>query len=45
MEGPATPAMATAEDSSVGKTFSIERWAMLYPSVARRSPAMTTPPS
>src|SRR5207302_543494 len=42
--GPAAPAMATAEESSVGNTFSMERWAIEYPSVARRSPAMTTPP-
>ena len=44
MAGPAAPAMATAEESSVGNTFSMERWAIEYPSVARRSPAITTPP-
>jgi hypothetical protein len=35
--------MATPEWRSAGKTFSIERWAMKLPVVARRSPAMTTP--
>ena len=34
-----------AEYSSAGKTFSISRWAMRLPIVARRSPAMTTPPA
>ena len=38
------PAMPTAENSSAGKTFSMSRWAMMLPIVARRSPAMTTPP-
>jgi hypothetical protein len=37
--------MATAEKSSAGKTFSMSRWAMFIPSVARRSPPMATPPS
>ena len=32
------------ENSSAGKTFSMSRWAMMLPIVARRSPAMTTPP-
>src|SRR5690554_2232776 len=42
---PAVPAMPTAENSSAGKTFSISRCAIIAPIVARRSPAMTTPPS
>jgi hypothetical protein len=33
------------EYSSAGNTFSMSRWAMTLPMVARRSPAMTTPPS
>ncbi len=41
---PAVPAMPTAECSSAGKTFSMSRWAMTFPIVARRSPARTTPP-
>ena len=32
------------EYSSAGKTFSMSRWAMMLPIVARRSPAITTPP-
>ncbi len=36
--------MPTAENSSAGKTFSMSRWAMTLPIVARRSPAITTPP-
>ncbi|VEH31007.1 Uncharacterised protein [Cellulomonas fimi] len=39
------PAIPTAEYSSAGKTFSISRLAIIEPIVARRSPAMTTPPS
>ena len=39
------PAMPTAEYSSAGKTFSISRLAIIEPMVARRSPAMTIPPS
>src|SRR3954470_10881352 len=35
--------MPTAENSSAWKTFSMSRWAMTLPMVARRSPAMTTP--
>ncbi|CAM5500932.1 hypothetical protein SHIRM173S_11546 [Streptomyces hirsutus] len=38
------PAMPTAEYSSAGNTFSMSRWAMTLPMVARRSPASTTPP-
>lgn len=41
---PAVPAMPTAEYSSAGKTFSMSRWAITLPMVARRSPASTTPP-
>src|ERR1700709_2623950 len=40
---PAVPAMPTHENSSAGKTFSMSRWAMMLPIVARRSPAITTP--
>src|SRR3954452_5314128 len=36
--------MPTAEYSSAGNTFSMSRWAMMLPMVARRSPAMITPP-
>ena len=36
--------MPTQEYSSAGKTFSMSRWAMRLPMVARRSPAITTPP-
>src|SRR3954451_11305605 len=36
--------MPTQENSSAGKTFSMSRWAMMLPIVARRSPAITTPP-
>src|SRR3954452_18974826 len=35
--------MPTPENSSAWKTFSMSRWAMTLPMVARRSPAMTTP--
>ena len=35
--------MPTTENSSAGKTFSMSRWAMMLPIVARRSPAITTP--
>ncbi len=38
------PAMPTQEYSSAGNTFSMSRCAMTLPIVARRSPAMTTPP-
>src|SRR5690606_27187847 len=41
---PAVPAIPTAEYSSAGKTFSISRFAIIEPIVARRSPAITTPP-
>src|SRR5438309_87907 len=44
MARPAAPAMPTAEYSSAWKTFSMSRCAMRLPIVARRSPAMTTPP-
>ncbi len=37
--------MPTAENSSAGKTFSMSRWAITFPMVARRSPASTTPES
>ena len=37
------PAIPTQEYSSVGKTFSMSRWAMMLPMVARLSPAITTP--
>src|SRR5437763_936998 len=40
MPGPAAPAMATAEWRSAGITFSIVRWLMRLPDVARRSPAL-----
>src|SRR5215211_3994630 len=43
MAGPAAPAIATAEKSSAGNTFSMSRLAMVMPSVARRSPPMATP--
>ena len=33
------------EYSSAPKTFSMSRWAIRLPMVARRSPAITTPPS
>src|SRR6185436_1074361 len=42
---PAVPAIPTQENSSEGKTFSMSRWAMMLPIVARRSPAITTPHS
>jgi hypothetical protein len=45
MARPAVPAMPTRLYSSVAKTFSMSRFAMRLPIVARRSPAMTTPPS
>src|SRR4051794_22859447 len=35
--------MPTTESSSAWNTFSMSRWAMTLPIVARRSPAMTTP--
>ena len=41
---PAAPAIPMMENSSAGKTFSMSRWAMTLPMVARRSPATTTPP-
>ena len=41
---PAVPAMPTAEYSSAGNTFSMSRCAIMFPIVARRSPASTTPP-
>ena len=44
MASPAVPAMPTQEYSSAGNTFSMSRWAMTLPIVARRSPAITTPP-
>src|SRR5688500_8984318 len=37
--------MPTTENSSAGKTFWMSRWAMMLPIVARRSPAITTPPA
>ena len=37
--------MPTAEYESVMNTFSMSRWAIMLPIVARRSPAMTTPPA
>ncbi len=37
--------MATQENSSLRNTFSMSRWAIMWPAVARRSPAITTPPS
>ena len=42
---PAVPAMPTRLNSSAAKTFSMSRWAIRLPMVARRSPAITTPPS
>src|SRR3954447_18315373 len=36
--------MPTTEYSSAGKTFSMSRWAIMFDIVARRSPAITTPP-
>ena len=39
------PAIPTQLYSSAEKTFSMSRWAMMLPIVARRSPAITTPPS
>ena len=45
MPMPATPAMPTQENSSLRNTFSMSRWEIMLPAVARRSPAMTTPPS
>lgn len=41
---PAVPAIPTAEYSSAGNTFSMSRCAIMFPMVARRSPASTTPP-
>jgi hypothetical protein len=43
MAGPAAPAMATPLWVSAACTFSIVRWAIAEPAVARRSPAMITP--
>ena len=40
---PAVPAMPTAEYESAMNTFSMSRWAIMLPMVARRSPAITTP--
>jgi hypothetical protein len=45
MASPAVPAIPTTENSSAAKTFSMSRLAMRLPIVARRSPAMTTPPA
>src|SRR6266568_129215 len=42
---PATPAMPMQENSSLRNTFSKLRCEIMVPAVARRSPAMTTPPS
>ena len=44
MAMPAVPAMPTSEYSSAANTFSMSRWAIRFPMVARRSPAMMTPP-
>ena len=41
--GPAAPAIATPLWRSAAYTFSIVRWLIRLPLVARRSPAMTTP--
>jgi hypothetical protein len=41
----AAPAIATPEKSSAGNTFSMRRLAIVNPAVARRSPAITTPPA
>ena len=43
MAGPAAPAMATPLCRSAGCTFSMVRWAIDDPAVARRSPIMITP--
>ena len=43
MAGPAAPAMATPLWRSAGCTFSMVRWAIDEPAVARRSPTITTP--
>ena len=43
MAGPAAPAMPTADHVSAGYTLSMLRLAIAWPSVARRSPAITTP--
>jgi hypothetical protein len=45
MARPAVPAIPTTLYSSAANTFSMSRLAMMLPMVARRSPAMTTPPS
>src|SRR5262245_46601449 len=45
MPTPAVPAMPTREYGSAAWTFSMSRLAIMFPMVARRSPAMTTPPS
>ena len=44
MPMPATPEMPTQENSSLRNTFSMSRCEIMLPAVARRSPAMTTPP-
>src|ERR1700722_12758844 len=41
----ATPAIAIAEYSSARNTFSTSRLEIMFPAVARRSPAITTPRS
>ncbi len=41
--GPAAPAIAIMHDSSMRKTFSRSRVPTAWPSVASRSPAMSTP--
>src|SRR5215469_2630292 len=45
MPMPATPAMPAQEYSSLRNTFSMSRCEIMLPEVARRSPAITTPPS
>ena len=45
MPMPATPAMPAQENSSLRNTFSMSRCEIMLPAVARRSPAITTPPS
>ncbi len=42
---PAVPAMPSTEYWSAGNTFSMCRLAMTLPIVARRSPAISTPPA
>src|SRR5215469_3111124 len=41
---PAAPAIPMQEYSSLRNTFSMSRCEIMFPAVARRSPAMTTPP-